>query len=330
MNTNDFTYLLNKPHAINDKQIIALEKVLEEFPYFQGARSLYLKGLYNQDSFKYNQALKNTAAYTTDRTILFDFITSDHFVGVQRNLFEEKEAKILEINVIDSKNISALNSENLLEKSIISSINVANEVFEKEIIKPEVENLTNNDSLDSSNDDEKNDENLIEKPKILSITEANLLTEKEIPTIEIKNPTIEDNLEIGKPFHFSQTETHSFQEWLQLSKLKPIVREENNIEKVNELNDTKKIQLDIIDKFIEANPKIPPVNKEDPLPVMSTKTEDTSYLMTETLAKVYLEQKKYQKAIQAYEILILKYPEKSSFFANRILDIKRIQQNNNN
>ena len=51
-------------------------------------------------------------------------------------------------------------------------------------------------------------------------------------------------------------------------------------------------------------------------------------LMTETLAKVYLEQKKYQKAIQAYEILILKYPEKISFFANRISDIKALQQNN--
>ena len=55
---------------------------------------------------------------------------------------------------------------------------------------------------------------------------------------------------------------------------------------------------------------------------------DTSALMTETLARVYLEQKKYQKAIQAYQILILKYPEKSSFFADRISDIKNIQQNN--
>lgn len=50
--------------------------------------------------------------------------------------------------------------------------------------------------------------------------------------------------------------------------------------------------------------------------------------MTETLARVYLEQKKYQKAIQAYEILILKYPEKSSFFADHISDIKILQQNN--
>jgi hypothetical protein len=50
--------------------------------------------------------------------------------------------------------------------------------------------------------------------------------------------------------------------------------------------------------------------------------------MTETLARVYLEQHKYDKAIQAYEILILKYPEKSSFFADRITDIQILQQNN--
>ena len=51
--------------------------------------------------------------------------------------------------------------------------------------------------------------------------------------------------------------------------------------------------------------------------------------MTETLAKVYLEQKKYNKAMQAFEILILKYPEKSSFFADQINEIKNLQQNNN-
>ncbi|TQM39228.1 hypothetical protein BC670_0001, partial [Flavobacterium branchiophilum] len=63
--------------------------------------------------------------------------------------------------------------------------------------------------------------------------------------------------------------------------------------------------------------------------IQRPKEENNTHLMTETLAKVYLEQKKYLKAIQAYEILILKYPEKSSLFANRILDIKNLQQNNN-
>ncbi|WP_290831987.1 tetratricopeptide repeat protein, partial [Flavobacterium sp.] len=81
--------------------------------------------------------------------------------------------------------------------------------------------------------------------------------------------------------------------------------------------------------FIENNPKIPPIKKENSSFTVQPVIEDKSYLMTETLARVYLEQKKYTKAIQAYEILILKYPEKSSFFADRILDIKKLQQNNN-
>ncbi|MCD8519157.1 MAG: hypothetical protein LRY32_06620 [Flavobacterium sp.] len=68
MNISDLTYLLNKPETINEKQTIALENVVLQFPYFQAARALHLKGLYNQESFRYNYELKKTAAYTTDRT----------------------------------------------------------------------------------------------------------------------------------------------------------------------------------------------------------------------------------------------------------------------
>ena len=50
--------------------------------------------------------------------------------------------------------------------------------------------------------------------------------------------------------------------------------------------------------------------------------------MTETLARIYLEQKNYDKAIQSYKILILKYPEKSGFFADQIKAVKQIQANN--
>ena len=91
----------------------------------------------------------------------------------------------------------------------------------------------------------------------------------------------------------------------------------------------RKKKLEIIDKFIETNPKIPPIKKDAESTTTIPIIEDKNYLMTETLAKVYLEQKKYSKAIQAYQILILKYPEKSSFFATRIEDIKNLQQNNN-
>lgn len=47
-------------------------------------------------------------------------------------------------------------------------------------------------------------------------------------------------------------------------------------------------------------------------------------LVTETLAKVYLDQGLHNKAIKAYEILSLKYPQKSAFFADRIQKIREL------
>jgi hypothetical protein len=275
MNTIQFNHIINKPIAINDKQTQGLEKMITEFPYFQSARALHLKGLYNQNSYAYNFELKKAAAHTTDRAILFDFITSDNFIAVQKSFFDNKIKSINNINVIDFDIInSALTTEisiSNLEKSILSSIN-------------------------------------------------NSITEK-----------IEEKLEIGKPIQFSENEKHSFQEWLQISRINPIIRE-NNIanQSNNDVNNSEKLKkIDLIDNFIKNSPKIPKIDKNAVITsVYETPNESDSYLMTETLAKVYLEQKKYDKSIQAYEILILKYPEKSSIFANRIQDIKILQNNN--
>jgi tetratricopeptide (TPR) repeat protein len=293
MNVHEFTYLLNKPDAINNSQITDLDTILKEYPYFQSARSLYLKGLYNQDSFKYNGALKTTASYTTDRSILFDFITSEKFIGIQKDFFQEKENQLFEIPVVDS---FIIENETESEEKIVT----------EEIIP----------------------ENTLEQSIISSIKEAT--QDLEVPVakyVEIHEAKIEEKLEIGKPLTFNTSETHSFQEWLQLSKFQPINREIEESKK--EIDSNLASKYDLIDKFIEANPKITPPKPDAPTPVFTQKKEDTSYLMTETLAKIYLEQKKYSKAIQAYEILILKYPEKSSLFADRILDIKDLQQNNN-
>jgi tetratricopeptide (TPR) repeat protein len=279
MNVTDYTYLINKPHAINGKQTDALEKVLDEFPFFQSARALRLKGLFNKNSFKYNYALKVTAAHTTDRTVLFDFITSDTFVAIQKGLYDKKVLELLDISVVDCEEIKSkirLESKNHLEQSILTSIEGASEVEE----------------------------------------DTKIAVEK---------------LEIGKPLGFSINEKHSFQEWLQLSRIEPIVRKKENLVSIETLalEEEKKKKTELIDKFIESSPKISPIRQEDVSKTYAEQSQTNNpYLMTETLARVYLEQKKYQKAIQAYEILILKYPEKSSFFADHISDIKILQQNN--
>ena len=308
MNVTEYTSLINNPNAINDIQSINLEKIVQEFPYFQSARALYLKGLYNQNSFKYNYALKITAAYTTDRSVLFDFITSETFTTIQKGLYDKKVAELLDITVKESEIF--VDGEprleprvNTIEESILTSIKNASPA---EVVE-EIIAIEDN------------------KPEIIETIE---------PIVQEKSEEIIlEKLELGKPLEFMKSEKHSFHEWLQLSKFQPIVRDEKKVEQENpsEVDFEKQKKNKLIDTFIKTNPKIPPI-KQDATPisiVLEPSNADNSYLMTETLARVYLEQKKYQKAIQAYEILILKYPEKSSFFADRILDIKNLQQNNN-
>ncbi|WP_281226691.1 tetratricopeptide repeat protein [Flavobacterium aquiphilum] len=319
MNISSYNYLLNQPEEINDIQTVALEKVLDEFPYFQSARALRLKGLYNQNSYKYNFALKIAAAHTTDRSVLFDFITSESFTAIQRKTYERKIQELLNITVIDSQ---------IVEKEEIAP--VATTPLEHSILTSIKEATSNTDSLHPITFEKVEIDKNVEQSILDSIKEATPTNSDE------KITEAEKKLEIGKPIDFSKSETHSFHQWLQLSRIQPIIREtpqqNNNMEKEPEpiVDESKLKQAALIDKFIETSPKIPPIKPGTVFaPNIDINKEDNSYLMTETLAKVYLEQKKYQKAIQAYEILILKYPEKSSFFADRIKDIKIIQQNNN-
>lgn len=91
-------------------------------------------------------------------------------------------------------------------------------------------------------------------------------------------------------------------------------------------------KFDLIDRFIQLEPRItPPKKAEFYSPANKAKqsvTEDEE-IVTETLAKIYALQGNHQKAIRAYETLSLKYPEKSSYFAGLISDLKKTISNNN-
>ncbi|MFI8379233.1 hypothetical protein [Leeuwenhoekiella sp. NPDC079379] len=310
MNTLDFTYLLENPDAITPEQTSALNEVVKEYPYFQAARALYLKGLKNQDSFLYNNQLKKTAAYTQDRTVLFDYITSENFnqTAISEQI-KAQEQQLRDMQVHDIIDVSADLDAEELEK--------ANQVLSSDFF----------------------------------IRKDQPQETEDIDAVQ----TAEEKLQVGKPLEFTKSETHSFTQWLKITSFDKIDRTESSSDPVEESNLPEELisetkpstlvsftesdednedpdrtrRLELIDKFIESNPKIKVRTPEEGFKKQDLQSDfqPNESLMTETLARVYVEQKNYQKAKQAYKILCLKYPEKSGFFADQIRAIVKLQEN---
>lgn len=292
MDAKTLTYLLENPGEITAEQTREIEKLLEKAPYFQAARAIRLKGLKEHQEFSYNSALKKTAAYTTDRSILFDFITSEEFNQNQiARQIREQEERLKGITVYEPEEVHGKRSIDINE-AIRMKQSESERVMDPALFER------------------------IEKPEV----------EEEHFEEENKEVSSEEELGIGKPLEFDQKESHSFSEWLKLTKAQPIEREESDRPDEDE-NRSRKFEL--IEEFISKNPKIKPGKTANKVNLAEQSMAAPESLMTETLAKVYLEQKNYKKAIQAYKILILKNPEKSGFFADQIRAIEKLQDTNN-
>jgi len=306
MNTKTYTNLLANPSAINKEHLGDLAMVIDKYPYFQSARALQLKGLKNENSFLYNDALKLAAAYTTDRDILFEYITSETFVQNQiSELILQQSDAVRDMDVV-SESISkqvALEIDEQLKAEMKKAEAILNpDLFERKI--ESVVQISNESTLTS----EENKKDIV-------------------PTETAKEH--ETDLKIDAPLDFTTKDTHTFGEWLKLTQANPIVRKEPTIEleekPIDRSQEEKNKKFELIEKFIQDRPKLSPseiTSKNKNLAKPYIQSPDTH--MTETLAKVYLQQKNYKKAIQAYKILILKNPEKSGFFADQIRAIQQL------
>ena len=193
MKVSDFTYILQHPdQVIQESQTQQLEEMLKEFPYFQAARALHLKGLKTLNSYKYNNALKVAAAHTTDRDILFDFITSTEFL--QNKIADTVSGK------------KALADEEIISEEVLPNPDRDTGLL------PETEDLPLPRSISDAED--------ILNPALFESKDEPQETEPGEQT----EP--EESLELGKPLTFTRDEKYSFSEWLQLTSLKGVRKED--------------------------------------------------------------------------------------------------------
>lgn len=141
------------------------------------------------------------------------------------------------------------------------------------------------------------------------------------PIIE---PTVSSQANPLPPaIHFSE-EKDSFLGWLNKLNKSP---EKNELRQP--LNSTKieKEEVDnLVDRFIQTAPRISKPSKAEffsPILMAKKSVEDNDMIVSETLARIYIDQGNIEKAIHIFRKLSLLYPDKNTYFAALILKLEK-------
>lgn len=309
MNRSDFIRLIQDTGQIDRQMIGEVRELLDLFPYFQSAHLLLLKGLDSAGDVKFETQLKQSAIHIADREVLY------HLLNRKTTIEENKPEEPLIIPHAEQDT-----PDNL--QVVIESVKNSDELI-SELEKSAGEQSQRDHNADSSDISEG-------QTVAVSAESENDESASVVFLLDNESELIEESVTYLDPsFSFPSKSS----ELLELVEDKvnagdiPVKTEpEDQLSGV--MSDPKRrIQASLIDKFIIANPKIEPVRdrpEHQDVDISRPFVEETGGFVTETLARIYIGQGYYSKAIDIYEKLSLKYPEKSSYFATQIEKVKAL------
>ena len=152
--------------------------------------------------------------------------------------------------------------------------------------------------------------------EVIEVTQDELIIE---PIISIEPDTLPPALSFSE-------EKDSFLGWLnKLNKESP--KSELNASQSLTSPKIEKEQVDnIVDRFIQTDPRISKPSKAEffsPIQMAKKSVEDNDMIVSETLARIHIDQGNKEKAIHIFRKLSLLYPDKSTYFAALILKLEK-------
>jgi hypothetical protein len=321
MRAEELLKYIKNPQLLNKEVIPELQQLVKDFPYFQSGHLLLSLASKKWDASVYQQSLKKTAIVATNRSHFYRLVHQfENEVEVEGKISVKEETK---------KELDILKSAEVAVEQTIGSVQV-NEQETKDKT-PEVEIKEKKQEPDTRKQSKPDGETIV----ALEIEKAlvNSFVEKEILKT---NEAHKDILKTDQP--------ESFGDWLTFLKKNngqsySEIEEEVGKEKLKEAQKAKEKELQqqkekekkkaILDKIIESNPGAIRQKEDQKFFKSDLKAKESllesEHLVTETLARIYALQGNINKAIRAYEILSLKYPQKSAYFASLIQKLKSNQ-----
>ena len=313
MQAKEFINYIKNPNSLEKNSVKELQKLVNDFPYFQSAHLLLSLASKKWDASVYQKSLKKTAIVVTNRSHLFNLIQQFEISNtVIEDSYHQKLVVEEVLEPIDStKELNILKATELLIENSDSEITEtefqqktkpnAEEVLENEIAKQVVSAIVEKQMFNLSDtqlvfNQNKEPENFTDWLRLIQKSNKQLSAENILDVNTDNNTDIKTRLEKGK-----------------------IITQESALNK-------KLKNLALIDKIIEKSPGQIKIKDDQKFysPEQNAKESllENEHLVSETLAKIYALQGSVNKAVRAYEILSLKFPQKSAYFASLIQKLK--------
>jgi len=337
MNRSEFLGMIQNNGQIGREALSELRDLVGIYPWFQCAHLLLLKGLHNTGDVKFENQLRQSALYIANREVLYYLL---YPVGGEKVQPEKPVQEVRQLTEVpDNLQVvidSGKNSEELIRMFEREAVTSSSEETAGKRMEQHPVFITTDSEIDESasvtvvydDGEERIEETIVFiDPSISSGSSFELLELDETAVISEAPGEIPEEAPEEKPAEVLVKVPEEIPAEIPEEITGYTLATESHAAKTPDTPSPS----DLIEKFIKANPRIEPPRekKDEPLVDISKPfTEEKSSFVTETLARIYVSQGYYSKAIEIYEKLSLKYPEKSSYFASQIEEIKKLIKQN--